>query len=277
MAYTLYDVVLKTARELEVIVEGTATAGATTSITDTVYLQNRYEDDFFNAGQAFILYDAGGAGAAPQGEWGRITDFVKSTGVVTITAVSAAVAAGDRYALMDDTYTLDDLIGAINRVLMEIPIEVVDLTSVDTATNQLEYTLPTGILDNNIEVWIQQQTGDTDANMWEITHAWYIQETTTGTGKLLVFYVQPPYDYDVKLVYRTPHPALYARTDKLRESVDINRVALMSAYRAMLHKYAKRGVVDPAIERRMQELFGRAELMRARNPLQKTEIKLSGL
>lgn len=275
MGYTLYDLVLRTARELETVVEGTATGGSTTTVIDTVYLLNRFEDDHFNAGQVFILYDAGGAAAAPEGEWGRVTDFVKSTGVVTMAAVSAAVAAGDRYAVMDDRFILDEIIQGINRVLGETPIEVTDTTTLDTAGDQLEYTLPTAMLDQNIEVWIQRETGDANANRWMKTTDWYIQETATGTGKTLVFWRQPDYIYGLKLVYRIPHPAIYARTDKLREPIDVNRIAVQAAYRCLLHKYAERGVADPLMERRMQEMFARAEAARWKSPNKVSEVKLN--
>lgn len=277
MAYTLYDLVIRVARELETLKEGTATGGSTTTVIDTVYLANRYEDDHFNAGQAFILYDAGGASAAPEGEWARITDFVKSTGVVTCGTLTAAVAAGDRYAVMDDRFTLDEIIQGINRVLGETPIEVTDITTMDTAADQLEYNLPTGMLDRNIQVWLQQDTNDADANQWTLITDWYIQETSTGTAKLLVFWQQPAYPYALKVVYRIYHPALYARTDKLREDIDIIKIAYLAAYRCLLNKFAERGVADPLMERRLQEMGARAEMMRARHPNRINEIKLNNI
>ena len=273
MGYTLYDIVQRVAREIGVLIEGTATGGSSTTIIDTVYLANRYGDDHFNAGQGLVLYDAAGAAAAPQGEWGRITDFVSSTGVVTITALTTAVAAGDRYGLIEPRFTLDDIIQAINRALGETPIENTDITSVTTDSETLEYSLPTTIIDQNIEVWIQRVTDDANANYWIRYDDWYIQSTATGTAKLLVFRSQPDYDYALKLVYRTYHPPLYARTDKLNEAIDVNRIAMEAAYKCLEALLARRGVNDPVLEKRLGELGPRVFAAEARAPIEKSTIK----
>src|SRR4030043_2191330 len=99
-AYTLFDLTYRLARELGVAFEGTATGGAVGTIIYCVYLLGRYEDSAFAAGTAWLIWDAAGAGAAPQGELVRITGFTKATGVVAVTPnFTAAPAAGDRYAL----------------------------------------------------------------------------------------------------------------------------------------------------------------------------------
>jgi len=49
---------------------------------------------------AYVLWDAGGAAAAPQGEQQRITAYVSATGTFTAGAFTAAVAVGDYVAIV---------------------------------------------------------------------------------------------------------------------------------------------------------------------------------
>ncbi|HLE09139.1 MAG TPA: hypothetical protein VI914_05890 [Thermodesulfobacteriota bacterium] len=68
-------------------VHGTADSGSTTTIVDAEL--KRYEDDYFTGGLAYSIN---------KGETKEITDFVSSTGTVTTTAFSSAIAA-DKYIL----------------------------------------------------------------------------------------------------------------------------------------------------------------------------------
>ena len=150
MTSNLFDLSYQVSRELGQAFEGTATGGGTTTLIDTVWLSS-YPNDYFNRGTVWILYDAGGAGAAPQGEYARVTDFDKASSTATIVTVTA-IGAGDRYAIATEEYPLDIIIQNINRVLSELWIRVVDTTSIVLADGQTEYSLPTAVLDENIEV-----------------------------------------------------------------------------------------------------------------------------
>ena len=47
-----------------------------------------------NGGTAWVIYDGGAAGAAPENEYSVVSDFANSTGTVTLrTTLTAAVAA----------------------------------------------------------------------------------------------------------------------------------------------------------------------------------------
>jgi hypothetical protein len=277
MTYNLFDLTYRVARELGEVMEGSATGGDTTSIIDTVWLAARFNDDHFNAGTAWILYDAGGASAAPEGEWARVTDFDKTGGDATITAVTVAVASGDRYALATAKYTRDTLIQAVNKALDKTPVPTTDTTTIDTASSKTEYDLPTGVLDENIRVFIQRVTDDTDDNRWIEYYDWYIQDTATGTAQKIVFRTQPPYAYDIKVVYWIPHPPLYARADKLRESVDVNRIVHMAVYEALLWKRAQSGTSDPDMEAKIQDALAKMHEYRWASPSRKQEVKLATL
>lgn len=63
-----------------------------------------YENDFFGGGAAgwyvFVVRDAGGAGAAPTGEYRLVTDYVSATGGIVHNAFSANLAVGDQVMLI---------------------------------------------------------------------------------------------------------------------------------------------------------------------------------
>jgi hypothetical protein len=274
-AYTLFDLAYRVARELGYLFEGIATGGAVNNVTDTIFLLGSFEDDYFNAGSVFIIYDAGGLEAAPQGEWGRISDFVKATGVATIASnLTVAVAAGDRYAICNREYTLDTLIQNINAVLSEMQIPYINTANVETESNITEYNLPADVLDQNIKVWIQRST-DMDNNLWMEYHDWYISETETGFPKQLIFHSLPPEPYEVKIEYYLSHPPLYTSTSKLAESLNINRVVAESALKCLSWKKAQKSQVDPVLDKRIIELSNRVMMLRSRFPNKRPEKKLA--
>jgi len=95
------NVISRFGRDTGLVKYGTATGGGTTTIVDTTSLKSsQFNADNFSTGWARISYDAGGAAAAPETEIRDISAaFAPSTGTVTTTAFSAAVASGDKYEL----------------------------------------------------------------------------------------------------------------------------------------------------------------------------------
>ena len=53
-------------------------------------------DGYFIGYYVYVVRDAGGAGAVPQGEWGFISGYTSATGTFTHTAFSAILAVGDK-------------------------------------------------------------------------------------------------------------------------------------------------------------------------------------
>lgn len=277
MTFNLFDITLRVAQELGITIDGTATAGAVNSLTDTVALQNgQYGDDFFNNGTLWLVRDAGGLGAAPQGEYARISDFVKTTGVVSLsTSLTVAIASGDTYALANKEYPRDTIINQINKVLRAIFVMTEDISTITTASDQTEYNLPAALLDQDIEVFIQGKTLDTNDYKWQQMYDWYIRQTASGTQKLLVFKTQPPEPYLLRLVYYIPHAQLSAATDKLHESADLNRVALESALECLRWKRNQPGVHKADIEMRIGEMTSRSERAKWTQPMGHTHVKLA--
>lgn len=242
MSKTLFDITLSLARCLGVLSEGIATGGSTTTIADTV--ERLEADDFWNGGSAWITYDAAGAGAAPQGEYGYISDFANTGGIVTLrSALTTAVAAGDRYAIATPRYPLQLLIQKANETFGVI--EKADTTTITTATQQTEYSLPADVLELK-QVWIQTND-DADDNGWEQIYDWETLKSETGTANKVRFMRQFDDGYSVKLVYLTYHQVLRVATDKLDDSIHINKVIWNAAVGCLLWRKAKVGESDSSV------------------------------
>lgn len=240
MSKTLFDLTLDLARLLEVVTEGFATGGSTTTVADTV---DRLEaDDYWNVGTIWITHDAGGAGAAPEGSYSIIGDYALSGGLITLrSTLSAAVAAGDQYAIAPSRFPLRLLIQKVNEVLGVI--EKTDTSTVTIASSQLEYTLPTDVMQLK-QVWLQT---DADVNDWEPVHDWYVQKSATGSANKLVFKRQHADGFAVKLVYEPYHTALRLASDVLDDGINSQYVVHDAAVRCLLWRKAKVGDSDLSV------------------------------
>jgi hypothetical protein len=225
---TLFDLTYRVAKHIGILTEGVATGGSATTIVDNPY---RAEDnDYWKYGSAWIVYDAAGAGASPQGKSARISANVAGTWTITIGTVTDAVAAGDRYALSrrfaGSTPWLDVITQHVNSALSEIgAIPVADVTTITTATNQTEYSIPIDANQEGIrELWIQTRLSDANDNQWVRLYNWEVQPNARGTADLLILGLQPASGYVIKIVYLTSHPQLFLATDQLNEHVPENLI-----------------------------------------------------
>jgi hypothetical protein len=256
MTYNLFDLTYRVVRELGIVTEGTVTGGTTTTTIDTGYL-GYYPDDWFNYGTLWLLYDAGGAGAAPEGEWARVTDFTNSTKTITHEALTVAPAAGDRYAVAPRKLARETLVQQINSVLQEILVPVEDIYTITIAAGQAEYPLPNAVLDQGIEVYLQTILNDPDNFGWEKNNDWYIRDPGAGYTKYLVFKNIPATGRGARVVYWIPHAPLNARTDQLQESVSLERVVLGASVRCLEWLMKQPGTVDGDLPRQLQIMQAR--------------------
>jgi hypothetical protein len=267
--YTLFDLVYRTMREMGTLIEGTATGGSTSTVADTV---DRTEaDDTYNGGTILVTYDAGGAGAAPQGEYDQVSDFANTSGVISArTGWTVAVAAGDRYAVAKKKYSLAWVKQCINRALQNLgEVPVTDTTTITTADGQTEYSLPATPLDLR-EVYIQNNNDDSDDNQWTPLHNCKEGVTATGTANLLILPYQPVSGYAIKLVYGANHPELVNASDKLSEEVPIERVVYAAASIALMDKAIR---IDPMIMTRINNLDDKDAKAAAFSPIRNLPAK----
>jgi hypothetical protein len=251
---TAFDAMLALARQVG-LTEGTATGGSSTTLVDSGLGGT---DDEYNGGTAFLITDAGGAGAAPENESASITDYAASTGTVTVT-FSAAPGAGDAYGLCKTPrYRLYQAINLALSDLRKVPFE--DDTSLDTAASTLAYTIPAAAKRDLRQVWLA--LNKTAPIHWQELHGWYqIHGKSTGD---LVFLSQPPATRDIRLVYCGPHSLLTADTSSLNSAVPLNYLKWRAAYyiyRQRLHEAGKdasrwTGLMNEAAEYAARALAG---------------------
>ena len=239
MTYTLADLTYRVARELGLTQEGIATGGNVTTLVDTVMRVE--QDDYWNKGTVWVLRDAAGAKAAPEGEYATVSDFDSATSTLTISALTAAIAGGDRYAVSTRHIPLHILIQKINTSIQDLGvIPYVDITSITTADEQTEYTLPISAKRDLLQVYIQTVDDDANDNRWMEIPNWEVQQADAGAAPRLII---PQYTsgYKLKLVYMANHPPLQVATAALSEYVPVERIVIPAVLACLEYRKMRTG------------------------------------
>jgi hypothetical protein len=201
-----------------------ATGGSTTTIIDTKLaadLEDGNIDDIFNGGVAIVVKDAGGAAAAPEGEFSRITDYVASTTTVTFSpAMTVAPASGDRVLIAPPDFPIYDVIEQINNALSMLGNIPRPDTSIASADNQTEYTLPVALKGRQLlNVEYQGITTDANDNRWQSIPNWRLVDAIPGTAGTIIL-PQLVSGRTVRLWYLGEHPRVEAYDDPISEYFD---------------------------------------------------------
>jgi len=220
MSYKLWNLVRDAYQELGQLQVAKATGGSTTTVVDTK-LVNTGKDDDWKDGAVIVLEDAGGASAAPEGEFARVSAYVDSTGTLTIDTLTAGVASGDVYGLVSAYYPLQQMIEIVNLALKSLgDLVLVDTTTLDTATDKTEYAAAVAWKRRRpVQVDIQTQTGDADDNRWEPLYDWEFVPAAAGSTGLIVFKQQPTASRDLRIWYESAHPRVNTYEDVIHETV----------------------------------------------------------
>jgi len=169
----------------------TATGGSATTFVNTAWgdLESPPETDAFKNMIAFVVSDAGGANASPEGKWGKISAYADSTYMGTIATVTDAIASGDRIMIVSqDKFPLDQVIFCVNRALENLgTIELVN-TSLTSASDQTEYAVPLALKNRRpLAIYYQGDTSDSNNNNWIPVSSYRFEGATPGsTGRVKV-------------------------------------------------------------------------------------------
>lgn len=221
---TAFDAMLALLARVLGCTEGVATGGSSTTIVDS---DLGGTDDEWTSGTAFIITDGGGAGAAPENETARITDYASTTGTITVASgdFSAAPASGDTYGVCKvPRYRLYQALNNALRDLGPVPFE--DDTSLDTAASTKRYTLPAAAKRDLRQVWVARRTSAPFD--WEEQHNWYVIQNRSTYD--LMFREQPVASRDIRLVYVGPHATLDADADTINDAVPLDYLAWRAAF-----------------------------------------------
>ncbi len=234
---TLADISLAALRIVnpENIATGSATAGTTTSLTDTDNLTQPQQH--FDRG---ILWIRSGTHI---GKVLMVTGH--SAAKLTFAALGSAISAGDRYAVARNLYPWQQIRNAIMDALWETHIESTDETLIGDGTT-LEFTLPSGAWDVK-RVVIKHPT-DTSGLYDSISNHW--RETN---GKLKFDYgYAPDDDYKIAVTYRDQHAELTNATDEVNGEINYDWLKYKTAEYLLNWAMGKYGAqAEYRIEERM--------------------------
>ncbi len=229
MAYSATDLQLthllqKSYRRLKVARTSAATGGSTTTIIDTKlvdYLGDSHENDILNGGTVIVIKDAGGAAAAPEGEFSRITDYAatSSDGTITTSTLTAAVAASDTYMYISPDFPLLDMIEVVNDALVYLKRIPKVYSSILTVANQTEYSLPVNLKGIQLtDIELQGILTDADDNRYTPITGWKITPALPGSTGLLTI-PQFAAGYILRIGYPGLHPRVSAFADYISEYI----------------------------------------------------------
>ena len=253
-------------KELGQLNVSVATGGSTTTIADTK-LVGRYADGVWIEGAAGVIYDAGGAGATPQNEFNRISNYVDSTGTLTVdTAFVGTPASGDVFWFANEFYPLRILVELINDGLRSLgDITLVDTTTLDTAVQQTEYAASVTWKHRRPRaIAYQGRTGDANDNRWiQIHDVDFIPAAGGSTG--LIILPQLPATRDIRVIYEDSHPRLSIYSDSVNEAINPQLAIKACAVQALQWQNSRLQGSDTAILQRLNQ--AQADLALAKGDL----------
>lgn len=240
-------------RKLGGTVITTATSGSTTTAADTKLvdvLGDGNADDAYNGGTLIVVRDAGGAGAAPEGEFSRISDYTASTFLFTLdSTLTAEIGAGDTFMFAVQDYPLATMIEIVNDALSYLGDLPLPDTSITTAANQTEYTLPVAVKrDELLFVEIQGQTTDANDNQWIPIRNYRTVPAAPGSAGTLII---PQYaeGYTVRLTYMGRHPPVSTYADPISEYIHPDLAVACVTAHALAWINVQQGATEERIQR----------------------------
>ena len=213
-----------------------ATDGSTTTVTNSKWstldeqpMEDRNKNDYIVVARA--------DGAAPEGEWSRITAYDASTFTYTFDAMTAAVASGDEVmVLWQSTFALMDVIHAINEGLRSLgKLQYTD-TSITTASDQTEYDYPVALKGAPpVDVLIQTNKDSGDYRYKSLSGWKYFDPTTPGSAGTL-YIPQQDSGYTILILADKYHDTLNDYNDVLDERIDMELITHASILK-LLRRY----------------------------------------
>jgi hypothetical protein len=249
---TLKDIVSATYFRLGDLHSGTVESGSQTTVVDSSL--GGKQDDWKDA-VVMIDYDAGGAGAAPEGEYKLCSGYAAATGTLTTASFSVAPAASDLYSVATPRIPLAVLVSVINQRLTAMgDVPAVD-TSLSFVSAQSLYTLPAAARGNRLkQVW-EATNSDTDDPDLTPREDWYMY----GTTQISFRGSFTPGDV-IHLFYVGTHARMGAFGDVLSPFIHIDRISSDAAYWATRAFIAKSRGSSKEVKDQLQMLFNDAEL-----------------
>lgn len=182
------------------------------------------EDDFCIN---WTLFADEADGAAPEGEFGNITNYDAGTYTFTCDTLSAALASGDRILICRPTISLSDMLSAVNTALTELDaIPLVD-TSITLDSETQTYSLPANVVKVlNVEYIV---SGDTERQK---LMGWRVNPPATVSSQATL-YVEAPLDATAYVTYQGIHAAVNAYGDTVSTTIPLQLLVAQTAHCAL--------------------------------------------
>jgi hypothetical protein len=271
MAFTLSEVLQAMYRYLGQFNVTTATGGSTTTFVDSKQV-GLHRDNSWKDGACFVTRDAGGANAAPEGQFARCSTYVNTSGTFTVdTALTAAVASGDTFGFVSSYYPLYQMIQAVNdglRNLGDMPL--VDTTTLDTIAGDTEYAAAVAWKRARpYRIDIQGRTGDSADNQWEETTDWEWVPAAAGSAGRIIFGHYPLGSRDIRVWYHDRHGVVNAYSDVINERLDPQLAVLAATQEALNWQNSRVQGADPFLLQLSNKCANELEMRLAKTPIQK--------
>lgn len=211
---TVYDISLKVVQLVTDVLYGAATAGATTSLTDTNNLVQ--DDQYWDRG---VLWVRSGTHS---GKVLQVTGYVGSK--LSFASLGATpIAANDRYAVTRGIYPWLQIVSAIQQALDETHVEDDDDTYTGDGTT-LEFALPAGVV--NVK---RVEFEDTDGKLTP-SHHWKVRN-----GAVRFDFGYAPYNGDViHIISRAEHEVLTGYSTEISNEINLEWLKYKAAEKLLI-------------------------------------------
>lgn len=263
MAYLLWNLLADSFAALGRSEVSIATGGTTTTLVDSTFAGQGKDNDYLD-GTVIILRDVAGTGAAPEGEFKRISSSTDSSGTLTFDAMSAAPAAGDTYMRVDSYFTLQNMIKHANAGLRSLgELANVDTVTLDTVTEQTEYTMAVAWKRREpIRIDIQGKTTAANDNKWYPLDDWAYVPASPGSTGLIEFKHQPTANRDLRIWYYEDHPQLTGYNGAVAEVIHPSLAVAATVYEALRWQNARLAGSDKSLIQQLNDAKVEMDRMR---------------
>lgn len=266
MSFTLSDLLQAAYTELGQLQAANATGGAVESLIDNRLAGIGHDDDWKDGALFIIAAD----GAAPEGEYARISAYDASEGEFSLAeTLTAAVTSGDLYGLVSGYYPLHTMVELANaglRALGDIPL--VDTTTLDTAVGKTEYaTALTWQRRPPVMIDYQSRTGEGSANQWVRVHDWEYVPASAGESGLIIFQRELPAVRDLRVWYVDAHPRLSAYDDVVAEVIAPELAVAAVVERALRWQNSRLGGGDNFLLQRWNDAKVELDRVKSEQPI----------
>jgi hypothetical protein len=237
-------------------------------------------DDFLNGGTLIVVDTTDNA--APEGEFSYISDYDSTSMSISLSPdLTDAIEAGDRIMFIGADFPLYDMTEVVNdalKYLGEIPVPD---TSITTAAEQTEYTLPAVVVGKQLlDVEVQGQLGDSDNNLFIPVQNWKAVPPASMGGNGTLVLPQLAAGYQVRLTYLGIHPRVEAYDDNISQFLHpdiVHACVFAHAVQWKNDQNAVQGAPDNALIALEQKAWSQFDRARILHPITIAPRRIQGM